>query len=186
MDAARKQLLIGLALSLAAIRFVVLPWLEAQDDMSERLEVVTNRLDRSAGVVLNRGAITESLARLERANNGDRPRFPRAEDAQSYRLEAQQRVTAVVEAQGMRIDVFEWVLDSSADTTGFGFVRGRVYFKADMRSLALLLGALEGEIPNMVIREATYTFDNPVTSSGDFRANLVVVADFHFRRGPKS
>jgi hypothetical protein len=177
-------LLIGLALALAAVRFLVIPWLESQADTREQLEVLTNRLDRSTGVVLNRDAITNTLSKLEKANETDRARFPRSEDAESFRLEAQQRVTGVVEAQGLRIDVFDWVLDGPVDSTGFGFVRGRINFTGDMRSLALLLGALEGELPNMVVREAIYNFVNPVTGSGEFRANLTLVADFHFRRAP--
>jgi hypothetical protein len=185
LDAARKQLLIGVALVLAGIRFLIMPWLDSQADTREQLEVLTNRLDRSTGVVLNREAITTTLAKLEKANSADRARFPLSEDAESFRLEAQQRVTGVVETQGMRIDVFDWILDGPPDATGFGFVRGRINFTGDMRSLALLLGALEGELPNMVVREALYNFVNPVFGNGEYRASLTLVADFHYRRGPK-
>jgi hypothetical protein len=185
MDASRKRTLLTLALSLAAIRFLVMPWVAFQNDARDQLDVLTNRLDRSTGVVLNRDAITTTLARLEKANATDRSRFPMSEDAESFRLEAQQRVTGVVEAQSLRIEVFDWVFDGPPDATGLGFVRGRIYLKGDMRRLALLLGSLEGELPNMVVREALYGFENPVTGSGEFRSTLTLVADFHYRRGPK-
>lgn len=185
MDASRKRLLIALALSLAAIRFLVMPWIAFQDDVRDQLAVLTNRLDRSTGVVLNREAITNTLARLEKANATDRSRFPVSDDAESFRLEAQQRVTGVVEAKTLRIDVFDWVFDGAADASGLGFVRGRIHIKGDMRTLAFLLGSLEGELPNMVVREALYSFENPVTGSGEFRATMTLVADFHYRRGPK-
>lgn len=183
MDPARKKLLIGLALSLAVVRFLILPWISSQDDVRDQLEVLTKRLDRSTGVLLNRDAITNTLLRIEKANATDRSRFPISEDAESFRLEAQQRVTGIVESQSLRIDVFDWVFDGPPDASGLGFVRGRIYLKGDMRRLALLLGSLEGDLPNMVVREALYSFENPVSGSGEFRATMTLVADFHYRRG---
>lgn len=184
MDPARRNILVGLALALAAVRFLVLPWIEAQGDSREQLEVLTNRLDRSTGVVMNRGAITEALARLEKSNAGDRSRFPQSESAESFRLESQQKVTGIITTKNLQIDVFDWILDGPVDPTGLGFVRGRVFLKGDARALGLMLGALEGELPNMVVREAIFGFENRVFSKGEYRANMTLVADFHYRKVP--
>ena len=182
MDADRRRVLIGLVVALAALRFLVVPWIESQGDARERLEVLTNRLDRSAGVVLNREAITASAASLEKANAADRPKFPQSANAESFRLEAQQRVTGLVEAAALRVEVFDWILDGPSDATALGFIRGRISLRGDMRTQALLFGTLEGELPNMIIREIQYSFEYPARGPFDNRATTTVVADFYFRR----
>jgi len=182
VDADRKRKLIGLLLALVALRFGVLPWLEMQADVRERLEVLTNRLDRSAGVVMNRSAITQAVSRLELANKADRSSFPLLEGHEGSRLAAQQRVTDIAAKQSVVIEGFEWVLDSPADGKGMPFVRGRIFFKGDMRRMAFLLGDLETQMPNMTVREASHTFENPVYGSDEYRTSLMLVADFHFRR----
>lgn len=72
MDAERRRLLIGALVVLASLRFLILPWIDQQAEAREQLEVLTQRLDRSTGVVLNRSAITDALLRLEKANTVDR------------------------------------------------------------------------------------------------------------------
>jgi hypothetical protein len=182
VDPARRRFLLGLALTLAAVRFLVIPWLDIQADMFERLDVLTNRLDRSTGVITNRDAILKSVAGLEAANTADRVRFPESAGTEAFRLETQQRVTSIVAARSVQLEVFDWILDREPDKAGFGQVRGRVFLKGDMRQLGLLLGDLEGGLQNMVVREAVYTFDLPVSGSGEWTASMTVVADFHFRR----
>lgn len=182
MDADRKRTLVGVLLALVVVRFGVLPWLEMQADARERLEVLTNRLDRSSGVVMNRSAITQALSRLEQANKADRSRFPLLEGHEGSRLAAQQRVTDIAAKQSIVIEGFEWVLDSPIEGKGMPLVRGRIFFKGDMRRMAFLLGALETQLPDMTVREALHTFENPVYGNGEYRASLMLVADFHFRR----
>ncbi len=181
MDADRKRVLIGVLLTLLSLRFVVLPWLEMQADARERLEVLTNRLDRSAGVVMNRNDITQSAMRLEQANLTVRASFPSADGPESSRLASQQRVTEIAATQSLTIEGFEWIFDSPAETEGIPFVRGRIYFKGDMRRMAFLLGTLETQLPNMTVREAVHTFENPVYGSDEYRTSLMLIADFYFR-----
>lgn len=181
MDAERRRVLIGALVVLASLRFLILPWIDQQTESREQLEVLTKRLDRSTGVVLNRGAITDALSRLEKANTVDRQLFPQAVGAEAFRLDAQQRVTRIVDGQGLQIEVFDWILDGQPDASGLGFVRGRIFFKGDLRKLAFLIGSLEGELPNMVIREALYGFEYPVSGNGEHRTQITLIADFHFR-----
>ena len=181
MDADRKRTLIGVLLALIVLRFGILPWLEMQADSRERLEVLTNRLDRSTGVVMNRSAIKQAVSRLEQANSADRSRFPVAEGPEGARLAAQKKVTDMAVKQAVVIEGFEWVLDGPVDGKGLPFVRGRIFFKGDMRRVAFLLGELETQLPSMTVREAIHTFENPVYGSDEYRASLMLMADFYFR-----
>ena len=181
MSADRRRWLTGFLLVLLAIKFVVLPWIQSQEDAREQLDVLTKRLDRSTGVVLNRAAITESLSALEKANAADRAMFPESANVESFRFEAQQRVTALVQSQALQVEAFDWVLDESPTDGKLGFVRGRITVRGDMRALASLLGSLEGELPNMVVREVFYNMETPAGGPFGSRAVMTQVADFHFR-----
>ena len=181
MSADRRRWLIGLLMVLLAIKFAVLPWIQSQEDARAQLDVLTKRLDRSTGVVLNRAAITESLSALEKANAADRTMFPESANVESFRLEAQQRVTALVQSQALQVEAFDWVLDELPTGSELGFVRGRIIVRGDMRAVASLLGTLEGELPNMVVREVSYNMENPASGPTGNRAVMTHVADFYFR-----
>jgi len=181
MSVDRRRWLIGLLFALLAIKFGVLPWVDSQGDAREQLDVLTKRLDRSTGVVLNRAAITTSLSVLEKANAADRARFPESVNVESFRLEAQQRVTALVQSQALQVEAFDWVLDEPPRGSELGLVRGRIVVRGDMRTLASLLGTLEGELPNMVVREVSYNMENPAGGPFGNRAIMTHVADFYFR-----
>jgi len=178
----RRRLLVGILFALLAVRFVILPWVQVQSDARERLEVLTNRLDRSVGVVQNRDAITLTLDQLKKTNAQERVKFPESKDTGSFQLEAQQRVTATIEQRSLRIEAFDWILDGVPDPSGIGYIRGRISVRGDQRSLGLLLGVLEGQFQSMVVREAFFNFEYPSRGGSETRTTMTLVADFHFRR----
>lgn len=181
MDSGRRRLLIGFLIALVSIKFVVLPWLTIQSDQRERLDVLTKRLDRAIGVIANRGSITSSLADLERANSDDRQRFPQAPGLEGFRLQEQQRVVGLLESKGLKLEAFDWILDSPPDGTGLGFCRGRLSLRGELRMLALLLGEVEGRLPNMVVKEVSFNLERPARGALDTNAVVTLVADYHFR-----
>ena len=182
MHPERRQLLVGILVALLAAKFLILPWIQAQSDARERLVVLTNRLDRSIGVVLNRNAITTTLEQLSKTNALERVKFPQSKDNGSFQLEAQQRVTETIEQRSLRIEVFDWILDGAPDSSGIGYIRGRILVRGDQRTIGLLLGALEGQFQNMVVREVLFNFEYPSRGSLENRTTMTLVADFYFRR----
>ena len=181
MNADRRRFLVGVLLSLLAVKFAIMPWIESQSDSRERLDVLTKRLDRSVGVVLNRSAITSSAAALEKANRTERAKFPEATRVETFRLWAQQRVTGFVQAQALQLEAFDWILDQEPGGGGLGFIRGRITIRGDMRNAASLLGNLEGSLPNMVVREVSFTLEPPARGPNDVRVVMTLVADYYFR-----
>lgn len=178
----RRRVLIGVLLALVAVRFLIFPWIESQSDAREQLQVLTNRLDRSLGVVLNRDAIRSSMQNLEKANAIERSKFPESKDVSSFQLEAQQRVTGIIQSRSLQVEAFDWILSDPPGATGFGSIRCRVLVRGDQRALALLLGELEGNLHNMLVHEATFNFESPNRGPFESKTLMTLVADFHFRR----
>ena len=177
----RYRPLLGVAAALAFLRFVIVPWLDAQSDARERLQVLTQRLDRSTGVVQNREAILAAAQELEAATTTARSRFPEADSVESFRLEGQRRVGGMVNAAGLKLALFDWVLDGAVEEGRLAYGRARFQVEGALRDVARLHGELEGSLPAMSVRELQLNVAGPADSLGDTRATLMVVADLFYR-----
>lgn len=177
----RYRPLLGIAAALAFVRFVVVPWLDAQSEARERLQVMTQRLDRSTGVVQNREAIVAAAQELEAAAATARSRFPEADSVESFRLEGQRRIGGMVNAAGLKLAMFDWVLEGAVEEGGLAYGRARFQVEGALRDVARLHGEMEGSLPAMSLRELQLNVSSPAASLGETNATLIVVADFFYR-----
>ena len=176
----RGQTLLAVAAVLGLIRFGYLPLLEWQDDWRESLVVLTNRLDRSVGVVANREAIIKSAADLESANAKLRARFPQSKDSDAFRLEAQKAVTDLFFSQGGTVSMFDWILDGQEPRSGLRYARARIQVQGGNRALARALARLEGSYPNTVLLDVLGNSQAPAYAPTDGGTAMTLVADFYF------
>lgn len=181
MASPRYRLLLGIAAVLAALRFGVVPWVEAQAAARERLQVLTQRLDRSVGVIENRDAVLAAAGALETATGEARARFPEFDSAETFRLEGQRRIGGLVAAGGLSLAMFDWVLEGMVEEGGLAWGRARFQAEGALRDVARLHGELEGSLPAMSVRELQLNVAGPAASLGDTRATLIVVADLFYR-----
>lgn len=181
MTEQRYRLLVLIALILAAVKFLLVPWIEKQGEAAEQLSVLTRRLDRSEGVIQNRVAIERSRQEVEATISDARKRFPDAADASAFRLDAQQKITAVGTQTGLSLKIFEWILDEQVPEARLGYSRARIQFEGGFMNLVKAQTTLEADFPNMVIREFIFNAATPIGSANQSLASLTVVADFHFR-----
>lgn len=177
----RYRTLLAFALVLAAVRFLLLPWLDQQATAVEQLGVLTQRLDRSAGVVQNREAIRTAVQEIEKSTRSARDRFPDATDIAGYRLGVQQSIGAAGAQAGVSMKAFEWVVDGEAKDARLVFSRARVQFDGGFRSLVTLQANLEAQYPNMLIRELNLSAPSMIGGPNETLASLTLVADFYSR-----
>ena len=121
----RVRLLLGLVAILAAMRFVVVPWTETQADMHDRLYAITRQLDRAEAIVdagSELQARRDALAAIVRELA---ERAPMVNPGSEHRVQVQRELRAAVESVGLKLNVFEWVLDGEIEAAGrlFGRVR---------------------------------------------------------------
>jgi len=181
MSDERYRPLLWVALALAAIKFLLLPWLDHQATAAERLAVLTQRLDRSAGVIQNRAEIERALKEVEGVAILARKRFPDATDASAFRLGAQQDVSDIGAKSGLTLKIFEWILDGQAAGAGLEYSRARIQFEGGFKNLVTAQAGLETRFPNMVIREVTLGAATMISAPDQSLATLTVIADFYFR-----
>lgn len=181
MNQQRLRVLAVLALSLAAIRFVIMPWIEAQAAAHDELAVLTKRLDRASGVIESREAIEKSLTQVEEQVASSGARFPNAATNEAFRLQTQQAMRDLATTNEVSQDLFGWVLDGEVAEAGLKYVRARVQFGGDIELIARMHGQLETQFPHMLMREVTVTSAAPIGKDDESYVSMTIVADFHFR-----
>jgi hypothetical protein len=181
MNPTRLRYLLVFAALLAAVRFGVMPWLEHQADAVERLQVLTKRLDRATGVIENRAEISKVVSEVEAATVAVRQRYPSGTDVQSFRLDVQQKVSAVISQAGLSVKLFEWAVDGEIKDARLQFVRARFQVDGPFRQLVSTQANLEATFPNMAIRELNLVAPVLIAGPDDSPAVMTLVADFYFR-----
>lgn len=176
----RNRVLIGLAGALAVVKFVLLPWIDSQNDARVALEVLTRRLERSVGVMQNRTAIIEAERAQKEAKEKNFSRFPEFDGLDPMKLNAQVHIGEMAKARNLRSGLFEWILVGEEKGARLQFARARMQVSGELQKLAMFHGELEAAFPNMFVRE--YKMESvPVKDFLEYGGNLTLVADFYIR-----
>lgn len=178
----RLRTLLVIVAVLATLRLVVVPWVHAQNESHDRLTVLTQQLDRSAGVVQNRAAIDKAHKALGVEMAALRARFPAAADAQQFRLEAQRGIEQLMRASGMQLRMFEWVMDGDVPEAALGFGRMKLSLTGTAASAARLQAEIEGSLPHVMVRESQLSLRTPSPASPDAAVDLAMTADVFYRK----
>jgi len=181
MADARHRNLVVVALVLAAARFLVVPWVQAQGAEREKLEALTLRLDRSQAVVHNSEDIRAAQQQLAKEVEAIHGRFPSAPDADGYRLQAQRKINALAAASGVQVTLFDWVLDGDAPEAGLAYGRARFRVEGPLRDLIRMHGQMEGALPNAAVREFRLQAQDAVDGPSDVGASVTFAVDLYFR-----
>jgi hypothetical protein len=177
----RIQWLFGVAAALAVARFMVVPWVQAQNEQRQQLEVLTQRLDRSEGVLQNREAVLTARDLLAKDAESGFSAFPLAAGDDESRLAGQRRVTAMATEAGLQVTLFDWVLDGSAEEPDLAYARASVKMAGPLDRLILLHGDLEGQLPFAVLRKFELKPRSPARGPDSDPASALMVIDFYYR-----
>lgn len=182
MADARVRWLVVVALVLAALRFVIVPWTQAQVEQRQQLEVLTKRLDRSAGVVANAQAIRGAQGKVMAAAAAARKPFPEVADRDRFRLESQRMLAAIAGRGGARVVLFDWVVDGDAAKAGLAYGRVNATLEGPLESLVSVHGQIEGEMPFAAVREVKLELPRGGASGLNAEpATLALVMDLYYR-----
>jgi hypothetical protein len=178
----RVRWLIGVALGLAALRFLAVPWTQAQVEQRQQLEVLTQRLDRSAGVVDNAQAIRAAQGKVMAAAEVARKPFPEVTDKDRFRLDSQRSLTAIAGRGGAKVVLFDWVVDGEAAKAGLAYGRVNATLEGPLESLVSVHGQVEAEMPYVAIREVKVEFPRGGAAGLSAESGrLALVLDLYYR-----
>lgn len=174
----RARLMLGLAAVLAIVRFVVVPWVGSQADVHDRLFAVTRQLDRAEAIVeagsglqTRRDALALTVAELA-------ARAPVAKTGSEHRVQVQRELRAVAESAGLKLTIFEWVLDGESEATGLVFGRVRLQLDGPLRNVADAHVGIEAGFPNAFVRDLSV-----VVRRGGQLSSATMELDLYYRPG---
>lgn len=175
-----RRLLILLSV-LVGVRFVVLPWVESQGVAHEEVSVLTKRLDRAESLLAHQDAISKADKNFSATLRSVRSRFPVHGSVDAFKLQMQPRIGEIAQLNGMTVNLFTWVLDGEVQDAGLRFVRARVQITGSLAQLSTFQGQLEGEMPNLFIREVAIAANSAGVMPSDVLGTLTLTADLYFR-----
>lgn len=178
----RVRWLLGVALVLVALRFAVVPWMQAQEERRQQLEVLTQRLDRSAAVVEDKAEILAAQGRLESISKAARAIFPEVEDKERFRLDAQRMLSGIAGRGDVKVTLFDWIVDGESASAGLAYGRVNASLQGPLDSLVAVHGQVEGEMPFAAVREVKLeTPGNGASGLAEESATLLLVIDLFYR-----
>ena len=182
MADSRFRWLLGLALVLVALRFAIVPWAQAQVERRQQLEVLTQRLDRSAGVVEDKAEILAAQGRLTKVAKTTRAVFPEVDDKERFRLDAQRMLSAIAGRGDVKVTLFDWIVDGESAKAGLAYGRVNANLQGPLDSLVAVHGQIEGEMPFAAVREVK--LETPGAGASGLAAEsatLLLVIDLFYR-----
>ncbi len=180
MNEPRYRVLLALALALAGLRFLVVPWLEHQGERRDALQVLTQRLDRSEGLVEARDTILKQSSTLTAAAQAARTRYPVALNSDEFRLLAQQQFSALAQDSGIIITVFDVLLEGEQKEANLKFVRVRLQVEGALNRLARFHGEIEGRMPHALLQSLRIDSSMPIAEPGDPTVQGSLTADLYY------
>lgn len=177
----RTKALIVLAVLLGATRFIAVPWASSQNEKHERLELVTERLDRSKALLSGGKGILASEKDLEASVSVAQAIFPSINDVAAFRLDTQRKVSSIAQANGATVSLFEWLLDGAVPGAQLSFGKVRLSLEGPLEKLVGSHGALEAEMPYAMTRELDLDADSSLVGLDNTEARLNLTMDIYFR-----
>lgn len=181
MVESRTRLLLGAAAALAVIRLFIVPWVSQQVEQRQQLEVLTQRLDRSQGVVGNKDAILAAQAKLEGQVQTAQQVFPAVVDQDRFRLDAQRKISEIATQGGLTVSVFDWLLNGDVEAAGLAFGRVSVQFEGPLDKVIAVHGELEGSLPFAAIREFSVRLRSAAAGPNQDASTATIVMDLFYR-----
>jgi len=178
-DSRLRSLFIVL-LSLAFLRFLVIPWVESQSQRRDELIVLTDRLVRSEALIEAREVMLARSKRLSEILKNYSSKFPRVSSPDQYRLMAQQQVSAIAAESGVSLTLFDVILDGNNPNSGLNFIRSRIQFQGPLNGVARFHGALEGNLQNLLIQNFKIDSAFPISEPGAALVTGSVTMDMYF------
>jgi len=139
--------------ALAAARFLLLPWAEAQVSQRARIELLTERLVRAQGVVRNKEFAVNAERDLGKRVEAELSIFPAVKDTGDFRLQFQTEIGQVAKSNGATVSLFEWLLDENVTEAKVSLGKVRLRMAGPLEKIVRAHGEIEGRISNVFVRE---------------------------------
>ncbi|WP_286271768.1 hypothetical protein [Thalassotalea hakodatensis] len=130
----RKNLLLVVAL-LAAIRFIVVPVFDWQQENIDDITAKATRLNKAENVIARKETLAVSLTDVEKINERTKTLYHSFSSTNEMKLSLQQQVEKKFSQHKVKIKNFTWPNELEGDIKE---LRAKIFFEGDTNDIALL------------------------------------------------
>ncbi len=173
-----KPLLIGIILLLAALKFLIVPWMDYQDEQKQQLETLTKRLVRSEALLEFKDQLYQQKDKQDTAVAQFTDKLEQSVSVQQYQLEFQQRLQQLIETKNAKLELFDWLSD--ADLKAFNIHRARINLRftgqlSDVMAIHLMI---EQQFPYAQILDLNTSWVGDLTKGRNLSVTMLIEADY--------
>lgn len=174
----QNKSLIWVLLFLLAARFVLVPWLEWQDERLIELKTLNKRLERSEALLSAKELVSSQAGQAESAVEALLQGIAVTPAAAEYKISFQQLLQQQLENLQVQLLLFEWNSDRSLDV--FNLQRGRINLrlKGTYPNLLRAHAQLEHNFAGLQIRELRAGWSEALRASSEVELQLVIDLDY--------
>ncbi len=173
-----KPLLIGIILLLAALRFLIVPWMDYQDEQKQQLETLTKRLVRSEALLEFKDQLYQQKDQQDIVVGQFTDQLEQSTSVQQYQLELQQRLQQLIETRNAKMELFDWLSDS--DLKAFSMHRARINlrFTGQLSDVIALHLMIEQQYPHAQILDLNTSWTGDLTKGRNLNVTMLIEADY--------
>ncbi len=174
----QNKSLIWLLVLLLVARFVLVPWLEWQDEQLIELQTLNKRLDRSEALLNAKELVSSQAAQAETAVDTLLKGIAVTPAVAEYKISFQQLLQQQLESLQVQLLLFEWNSDRSLEV--FDLQRGRINLriKGAYPNLLRAHAQLEQNFSGLQIRELRASWSEALRASSEVELQLVIDLDY--------
>lgn len=174
----RNKLLLSILALLLFLRFVMVPWIEWQDEQSVQLQTLTKRLVRSESLLAVRGDVVNQFETAKQKAIELKQGLGETTDPTQYRVDFQEKLQAKLDATQVQLSSFEWLSDQ--DVGAFAIKRGRVNLrlKGALADIVQAHATLELDYPGLQIKDLRASWQGPLNEYSSVEMQLLIELDY--------
>jgi len=174
----RNKFMLSVLALLVFLRFVLVPWVEWQDEQNIQLQTLTKRLVRSESLLAARDEVIAQSSNAKQKSNELKLGLAVTSEAAQYRVEFQEHLQAKIDSINVQLSSFEWL--SEQDTGAFSIKSGRVNIrlKGAIADIVQAHAMLEIDYPGLEIKELRGSWQGPFNQYSVVEMQFLIEVDY--------
>lgn len=173
-----KPLLIGIVLLLAALRFLIVPWMDYQDEQRQQLETLTKRLVRSEALLEFKEQLYQQKDKQDIVVAKFTGKLEQSASVQQYQLELQQRLQQLIENKNAKLELFDWLSDSDLKALNMHRARINLRFTGQLSDVIGIHLMIEQQFPFAQILDLNTSWIGNLGKGRNVTVTMLIEADY--------
>lgn len=149
-----KDFLLAFAALLVAIKFVIVPWYQAQDDQIAALEVSSKKLGRAIALQNQQQQLEEQLTVLSDTLLAYDKQLPKGADKNAVSLTVQSQWQQIFEQHQVEVQSFSWTGERQVAQSNYWVARVALKLSGPLHKTLDALARLEQQYPWLSFTES--------------------------------